>query len=82
MLTRILVPLGILITSTTFADGPPSDSERTAIIEAMAKVGCSGGRIERDDGGFDVDDATCNGTPNFDLRLNASFEVVSKHRDD
>jgi hypothetical protein len=78
----VLALLGILIPSIGLADGPPSNSERTAIVAAMAKVGCSGGRIEKDDGGFEVDNATCDGASNFDLDLNTSFEVVSKHKDD
>ena len=65
-----------------FADGPPSDSERASIVAAMTEAGCSGGRIEKDDRGFEVDDATCDGAPNYDLHLNASFEIVSKQKDD
>jgi hypothetical protein len=53
--TSTLILLGILVPSIVLADGPPSDSERTAIVAAMAKVGCSGGHIEKDDGGFGVD---------------------------
>jgi hypothetical protein len=72
----------IFVPSISFADGPPSDSERAAIIAAMAKVSCSGGHMEKDDGGFEVDNATCDGVPNYDLHLNASFEIVSKRQDD
>ena len=68
--------------SIALADGPPSDSERASIVAAMTEAGCSGGHIEKDDGGFEVEDAICGGTPNFDLHLSASFEIVSKRQDD
>jgi hypothetical protein len=77
-----LILLGILVPSIVLADEPPSDSQRTAIVAAMAKVGCIGGHIEKDDGGFEVDDAICDGVPDFDLDLNASFQVIRKNRDD
>ena len=82
MIKIAVVLICISIPSIALADGPPSDSERSKIVAAMAEVGCSGGRIEKDDGGFEVDDATCDGTPNFDLDLNASFKVIRKQQDD
>ena len=81
---KLIVPV-FLAVSTPFlalADGPVSANDRASVVAAIAAEGCTGGHIERDDGGFDVEHATCNGKANYDLRLTSGFKVVSKHWDD
>ncbi|WP_165895407.1 hypothetical protein [Sphingomonas sp. PP-CE-1A-559] len=48
----------------------------------MKRIGCTAPRsIERDDGGFEVDDARCRGG-RYDIKLNRNFKVVSREKQD
>ena len=63
-------------------DRPLSDDERAKLAAALSVEGCSGGRMEFDDGYYEVDDARCKDGRAYDLRFDASFKLVGKDRDD
>ncbi len=63
---------------------PVTPEERQQIDAALAKEGCSGGLAEfdYDDDRFEIDDAICEGNQRFDIKLNKSFGLIRKERDD
>ena len=46
----------ILTTSTAIADRPVTQQESERLQEVLKEQGCSGGKMEFDDGKFEVDD--------------------------
>ncbi|MGX0901832.1 hypothetical protein ACSSV8_000389 [Roseovarius sp. MBR-79] len=57
------------------------DAETIATIEALlADMNCQmdPDDIELDDGGYDLDDVICEGGKQFDIKLNADFEVIEQ----
>jgi len=44
--------------------------------EAIKAQGCSGGKLEFDDGKFEVDDASCNDGKRYDLDFDQSFALI------
>ena len=45
---------------------------------AISAQGCSGGKMEFDDGKYEVDNARCNDGKIYDLDFNPSFELIKK----
>ena len=64
------------------ADRALTDQERTQLVAAMQAQGCTGGKMEFDDGKFEVDDARCADGKTYDLDFDASFKLVKKDKDD
>lgn len=63
-------------------DDRPTAAQRTAVMKAINAAGCTGAKeIERDDGGYEVDDARCRDGV-FDLKLSADYRIVSRDRED
>ena len=48
------------------------------LVSAVSAQGCSGGKMEFDDGKYEVDDARCNDGKIYDLHFNPSFELIKK----
>jgi hypothetical protein len=48
------------------------------LVSAVSAQGCSGGKMEFDDGKYEVDDARCNDGKIYDLDFNPSFELIKK----
>ena len=63
-------------------DRPLTDDERAKLAAAVSAEGCSGGRMEFDDGHFEVDDAQCGNGRRYDLKFDASFKLIDKDWDD
>ena len=65
------------------ADRPVTDAERTRLVAAVAAQGCSGGKMEWDEGDreFEVDDVRCSGRK-YDLKFRADYSLKSKKLDD
>lgn len=64
-------------------DGAASEAETTSVTEAIAAFNCElgGAEIEKEDTNvFEIDDAKCQGGQ-YDIKLNAQFEVTSLTRD-
>jgi hypothetical protein len=55
-----------------------TDEERSKLAPAIAALGCSGGKLEFDDGKFEVDDATCSDGQTYDLQFDANFRLIKK----
>ena len=55
-----------------------TDDERAKLVSAVSAQGCSGGKMEFDDGKYEVDDARCNDGKIYDLDFNPSFELIKK----
>jgi hypothetical protein len=49
----------ILSTGTALADRPLTQEENERLQAALKEQGCSGGKMEFDDGKFEVDDTRC-----------------------
>ena len=47
-------------------------------MSAVSAQGCSGGKLEFDDGKYEVDNARCNDGKTYDLDFNPSFELIKK----
>ena len=58
------------------ADRAVTDQERTQLVAALQAQGCSGGKMEFDDGKFEVDDARCADGNTYDLDFDRSFKLV------
>ena len=83
---RVLAPAFALALSlaagSALADRPVTDQERTQLVAAMQAQGCSGGKMEFDDGKFEVDDARCADGKTYDLDFDKSFKLMKKDLDD
>ena len=55
-----------------------TEDERAKLVSAVSAQGCSGGKMEFDDGKYEVDDARCNDGKTYDLDFNQSFELLKK----
>ena len=64
------------------ADRAVTDQERTQLVAALQAQGCSGGKMEFDDGKFEVDDARGADGNTYDLDFDRSFKLVKKDKDD
>lgn len=72
----------IAIATPAFADDTPTQSQRAAVIKAIKTAGCTNPtEIERDDGGYVVDNAQCKDGV-YDLKLSADFKIISRDKDD
>ena len=67
-----------LTSTTALAGRPVSDQERAKLEEAVKAQGCSGGKLEFDDGKFEVDNAKCSDGRTYDLDFDASFKLLKK----
>jgi hypothetical protein len=70
-----------LTSTTALAGRPVSDQERTKLEEAVKAQGCSGGKLEFDDGKFEVDDATCSDGKKYDIDFDQAFKLIKKKPD-
>jgi hypothetical protein len=80
---RTLIGLGLAIAwaSPALADRPLTEDERTKLVDALKAQGCTGGKMEFDDGRFEVDDATCADGKTYDFHFDQSFAVTKKELD-
>lgn len=63
------------------ADRRLTREEQSGIRSAMKDMGCSGGKMEFDDGKFEVDDARCHGK-RYDLTFDRNFKLTAKELED
>lgn len=59
------------------ADRRLTGQEKSSLRLAMRDMGCSGGKMEFDDGKFEVDDANCRGK-RYDLTFDRDFKLTNK----
>jgi len=60
------------------ADRRLTREEKSSIQSAMKDMNCSGGKMEYDDGRFEVDDARCQGGKRYDLTFDRNFKLTNK----
>jgi hypothetical protein len=65
-----------------WADRPVTEEEKVKLAAAVAAQGCSGGKMEFDDGKYEVDNAVCSDGRRYDLDFNTKFELVKKEPED
>lgn len=72
----------MLATPALADDDTPTRAQRASVMKAIRAAGCTNpAKIERDDGGFEVDNARCKDGV-YDLKLSSSFQIVSRERED
>jgi len=65
----------------TAGDRPVSEG-RVKLLAAVQAQGCSRGKLEFDDGAFEVDDAKCADGKTYDLKFDTSMRLMKKERED
>jgi hypothetical protein len=65
-----------------WAGRPVTADERAKLSPAIAAEGCSGGKLEFDDGKYEVDDAMCNDGQTYELKFDAGFRLVTASSSD
>lgn len=78
---HLIVAAALLLAAPAYADRPVTKEERAKLEPALKAQGCSGGRMEFDGGGFEVDDAICEGGKKFDLTFSDAFQIIRKKPD-
>ncbi len=64
------------------ADRRLTREEKSSIRSAMKDAQCSGGKMEFDDGKFEVDNAKCQNGKRYDLTFDQNFKLTSKELED
>jgi hypothetical protein len=72
----------ISIAGIAVAGRAVTEEERAKLASAVAAAGCSGGKMEFDDGKFEVDDARCADGKKYDLEFDTSFRLIKKEVED
>jgi hypothetical protein len=82
-MNKLLLPtiLLSLTAGATLADRAVTDDERAKLVTALQAAGCSGGKMEFDDGKFEVDNSKCADGRTYDLDFDASFNLIKKKLD-
>lgn len=68
----------LLFIAPARADRPLTEEERMKIRSVMTAQGCTGGKMEFDDGSYNVDDARCSDDKIYDLKFDAGFSLIEK----
>lgn len=56
-------------------------AEAATLMRAIAHLGCSGGRIEVDDDGYEVSDVRCRDGNTYLLTFSRRFDLIEKVED-
>ena len=73
----------LLSGTLALADTPVSPAEAEKIKAALAALGCTGGKMEKEteaSGTFEVDDAKCK-DGQYDIKLDKDFKLIAMTRD-
>jgi hypothetical protein len=68
----------ILSTGTALADRAVTQEESDKLNAALKQEGCSGGKMEFEDGKFEVENAVCADGKTYDLDFDSSFRLIKK----
>lgn len=83
---RLAIILGAIAlsgaASAHAADRPVTPEERIRLVAALQEQGCIGGKMEFDDGKFEVDDSKCSDGRTYDLDFDTSFKLLKKDLED
>ena len=64
------------------ADRRLTREEKSSIRSAMKDAQCSGGKMEFDDGRFEVENAKCQDGRRYELTFDRNFKMTSKELED
>ena len=73
-----LAALLILASAPAWAGRAVTDEERAKLAAAVSAQGCSGGKIEFDDGKYEVDDVRCGDGRMYDFDFDPAFQLIRK----
>src|SRR5215831_21400527 len=76
--TVVLSLAFIFSVGAALADRPVTQEESDRLQAALKEQGCSGGKMEVDDGTFEIDDARCADGKTYDLEFDSSFQLIKK----
>lgn len=68
----------LIVGLPAWADRPLTEEEKTKLLSALNLQACSGGKMEFDDGRYEVDDAQCSDGKTYDLKFGADFQLLGK----
>ena len=68
----------IALASVALAGRPVTDEEKAKLLAAITAQGCTGGKMEFDDGKLEVDNANCKDGKVYDLDFDPSFKLIRK----
>ena len=75
----IVVALAFITTVTgALAGRAVTQDERAKLVAAVTAAGCSGGKMEFDDGKYEVDDFICADKKKYDLKFDPAFKLIRK----
>jgi hypothetical protein len=77
-----ILAVGALTATIALADRPVTEEERAKLVAALQAEGCTGGKMEFDDGKFEVDDARCADGKEYDIDFDTNFKMIKKKLDD
>jgi hypothetical protein len=78
----VIVPVLVLFSATAaLADRPVTEQEKARLVEAVKAQGCTGGKMEFDDGKFEVDGAICADGKKYDIDFDQMFQMTKKKLD-
>jgi hypothetical protein len=73
---------GIITGSTlALAETPVSPAEAEKIKATIEIFGCTGGKIEKADFGYEVDDVKCKDGEEYEIKLDPNFKLIVMTRD-
>jgi hypothetical protein len=82
-LSIVLAAVSVLAATQARADDRPVTAEESAqLVAALQAQGCTGGKMEFDDGKFEVDNAKCSDGRTYDLDFDTSFKLLKKDLED
>jgi hypothetical protein len=76
--STMLVGAVLLMPTAAWADRALTDAEQSKLQPAVAQQGCSGGKMQFDDGKFEVDDAKCNDGKIYDLSFDREYRLQAE----
>jgi Peptidase propeptide and YPEB domain len=73
---------GMISGSTlALAETPVSPAEAEKIKATIEIFGCTGGKIEKADFGYEVDDVKCKDGEEYEIKLDPNFKLIVMTRD-
>jgi len=73
---------GIITGSTlALAETPVAPAEEQQIKATIEGFGCTGGKIEKADYGYEVDDVKCKDGQEYEIKLDPNFKLIVMTRD-
>jgi Peptidase propeptide and YPEB domain len=63
------------------AETPVAPAEEEKIKATIEGFGCTGGKIEKADYGYDVDDVKCKDGQEYEIKLDPNFKLIVMTRD-